>query len=269
MLATLSGPHHVRRAGSARPRSVAARPALVPSCPGGSPPAAAWPSPCAVATPRGVRTVAGMRVRKAVIPAAGLGTRFLPATKATPKEMIPLVDKPGIQYVVEEAVAAGIEDILIVTGRSKKTVEDHFDRSPELEATLAGQRQGRGAGRDPGHQPDGPRPLRPPGRAAWARSRRRHGPLPRRRRALRRAPPGRSHGRGLDAPRGHDHRLRGHRRVGRRAEALRSGPDQLVRRGRAGRTRRRPRATSPSPAWSRSRRPRRRRATSPSWAATC
>ena len=77
-----------------------------------------------------------MRVRKAVIPAAGLGTRFLPATKATPKEMIPLVDKPGIQYVVEEAVAAGIDDILIVTGRSKKTVEDHFDRAPELEATL-------------------------------------------------------------------------------------------------------------------------------------
>jgi UTP--glucose-1-phosphate uridylyltransferase len=77
-----------------------------------------------------------MRVRKAVIPAAGLGTRFLPATKATPKEMLPLVDKPGIQYVVEEAVAAGIADILIVTGRSKKTVEDHFDRSPELEAAL-------------------------------------------------------------------------------------------------------------------------------------
>jgi UTP--glucose-1-phosphate uridylyltransferase len=75
-------------------------------------------------------------VRKAVIPAAGLGTRFLPATKATPKEMLPLVDKPGIQYVVEEAVKAGITDILIVTGRSKKTVEDHFDYAPELEATL-------------------------------------------------------------------------------------------------------------------------------------
>lgn len=71
-----------------------------------------------------------------MIPAAGLGTRFLPATKATPKEMLPLVDKPGIQYVVEEAVRAGITDILIVTGRSKKTVEDHFDRSPELEASL-------------------------------------------------------------------------------------------------------------------------------------
>jgi UTP--glucose-1-phosphate uridylyltransferase len=77
-----------------------------------------------------------VRVRKAVIPAAGLGTRFLPATKATPKEMLPLVDKPGIQYVVEEAVRVGITDILVVTGRSKKTVEDHFDRSPELEAVL-------------------------------------------------------------------------------------------------------------------------------------
>jgi UTP--glucose-1-phosphate uridylyltransferase len=77
-----------------------------------------------------------VRVRKAVIPAAGLGTRFLPATKATPKEMLPLVDKPGIQYVVEEAVRAGITDVLIVTGRSKKTVEDHFDRSPELETSL-------------------------------------------------------------------------------------------------------------------------------------
>ena len=83
-----------------------------------------------------------MTVRKAVIPAAGLGTRFLPATKSMPKEMLPLVDKPGIQYVVEEAVRAGITDILIVTARSKKTVEDHFDRSPELEATL--ERSGKG-----------------------------------------------------------------------------------------------------------------------------
>lgn len=71
-----------------------------------------------------------------MIPAAGLGTRFLPATKATPKEMLPLVDKPGIQVVVEEAVRAGLTDILIVTGRSKKTVEDHFDYAPELEASL-------------------------------------------------------------------------------------------------------------------------------------
>ncbi len=78
-----------------------------------------------------------MPVRKAVIPAAGLGTRFLPATKAIPKEMLPVVDKPGIQYVVEEAVRAGIDDIVIVTGRTKKAIEDHFDRSPELEEALA------------------------------------------------------------------------------------------------------------------------------------
>jgi UTP--glucose-1-phosphate uridylyltransferase len=77
-----------------------------------------------------------MKVRKAVIPAAGLGTRFLPATKAQPKEMLPVVDKPAIQYVVEEACRAGIEDILIVTGRGKRSIEDHFDRSFELEHYL-------------------------------------------------------------------------------------------------------------------------------------
>ena len=77
-----------------------------------------------------------MRVRKVVIPAAGLGTRFLPATKAQPKEMLPLVDKPAIQYVVEEAVSAGLSDVLVVTGRSKRSIEDHFDRSLELESTL-------------------------------------------------------------------------------------------------------------------------------------
>jgi UTP--glucose-1-phosphate uridylyltransferase len=76
-------------------------------------------------------------VVKAVIPAAGLGTRFLPATKATPKEMLPVVDKPAIQYVVEEAVAAGLEDILFITGRSKRPLEDHFDRNFELEQVLA------------------------------------------------------------------------------------------------------------------------------------
>jgi UTP--glucose-1-phosphate uridylyltransferase len=75
-------------------------------------------------------------VRKAVIPAAGMGTRFLPATKAVPKEMLPLVDKPAIQYVVEEAVSAGITDILIITGRGKRDIEDHFDRSVELEELL-------------------------------------------------------------------------------------------------------------------------------------
>ncbi|SFB27239.1 UDP-glucose pyrophosphorylase [Lentibacillus halodurans] len=78
-----------------------------------------------------------MRVRKAIIPAAGLGTRFLPATKAQPKEMLPIVDKPTIQYIVEEAVASGIEDIIIISGRGKRTLEDHFDISYELEEKLA------------------------------------------------------------------------------------------------------------------------------------
>lgn len=79
------------------------------------------------------------KIRKAIIPAAGLGTRFLPATKAQPKEMLPIVDKPTIQYIIEEAVAAGIEEILIITGRSKRAIEDHFDRSIELELLLAEQ----------------------------------------------------------------------------------------------------------------------------------
>ena len=76
------------------------------------------------------------RVRKAVIPAAGVGTRFLPATKAQPKEMLPIVDKPTLQYIIEEAVASGIEEILIITGRNKKSIEDHFDKSVELELEL-------------------------------------------------------------------------------------------------------------------------------------
>jgi UTP--glucose-1-phosphate uridylyltransferase len=78
-----------------------------------------------------------VRARKAVIPAAGMGTRFLPATKAQPKEMLPLVDKPAIQYVVEEAVRAGLDDILLVTGRGKRSLEDHFDHAIELERQLA------------------------------------------------------------------------------------------------------------------------------------
>ncbi|MCX7746364.1 MAG: UTP--glucose-1-phosphate uridylyltransferase GalU [Clostridia bacterium] len=77
-----------------------------------------------------------MKVRKAIIPAAGLGTRFLPATKAQPKEMLPIVDKPTIQFIVEEAIDSGIEDIIIVTGRGKRTIEDHFDKSFELEEEL-------------------------------------------------------------------------------------------------------------------------------------
>src|SRR5258707_9726 len=78
----------------------------------------------------------GMRVRKAVFPAAGLGTRFLPATKAQPKEMLPIVDKPIIQYGVEEALAAGCDQIIIITGRGKSAIEDHFDVSYELEKML-------------------------------------------------------------------------------------------------------------------------------------
>ena len=76
------------------------------------------------------------KIRKAVFPAAGLGTRFLPATKAHPKEMLPLVDKPLIQYVVEEAINSGIEDVIIITGRGKNAIEDHFDVSYELERQL-------------------------------------------------------------------------------------------------------------------------------------
>jgi UTP--glucose-1-phosphate uridylyltransferase len=80
-------------------------------------------------------------VTKAVIPAAGLGTRFLPATKATPKEMLPVVDKPAIQYVVEEAVSAGLHDVLLITGRSKHSIEDHFDRNYELEEALSAREE--------------------------------------------------------------------------------------------------------------------------------
>src|SRR3974377_686542 len=76
-------------------------------------------------------------VTKAVVPAAGLGTRFLPATKATPKEMLAVADKPAIQYVGEEAVASGLNDVLLITGRSKRSIEDHFDRAYELEEALA------------------------------------------------------------------------------------------------------------------------------------
>ncbi|WP_293838707.1 UTP--glucose-1-phosphate uridylyltransferase GalU [uncultured Phascolarctobacterium sp.] len=76
------------------------------------------------------------KVTKAVIPAAGLGTRFLPATKACPKEMLPIVDKPTIQYIIEEALASGIKDILIITGHNKRSIEDHFDYNPELELNL-------------------------------------------------------------------------------------------------------------------------------------
>ena len=94
---------------------------------------------------KGKETISVMekKIRKAIIPAAGLGTRFLPATKAQPKEMLPIVDKPTLQYIIEECVASGIEEILIITGRNKKSIEDHFDRSVELEMELekAGKQQ--------------------------------------------------------------------------------------------------------------------------------
>lgn len=82
-----------------------------------------------------------MKIRKAIIPAAGLGTRFLPATKSQPKEMLPIVDKPTLQYIVEEAVESGIEEILIITGRNKSSIEDHFDKSFELELELEAKKK--------------------------------------------------------------------------------------------------------------------------------
>ncbi|WP_370225233.1 UTP--glucose-1-phosphate uridylyltransferase GalU [Cytobacillus sp.] len=82
-----------------------------------------------------------MKIRKAIIPAAGLGTRFLPATKSQPKEMMPIVDKPALQYIVEEAVESGIEEILIITGRNKSSIEDHFDKSIELELELEAKKK--------------------------------------------------------------------------------------------------------------------------------
>src|SRR5690349_22633462 len=115
-----------RPCGASRSRSTAAEPPERP----GQGPRLYWPdrrSPLA----RG-----SMRVRKAVFPAAGWGTRFLPATKAQPKEMLPLVDKPVIQYAVEEAVDAGIEQVIIVTSSQKRAIEDHFDKSYELQALL-------------------------------------------------------------------------------------------------------------------------------------
>jgi len=90
------------------------------------------------------------KVTKAVFPVAGMGSRFLPATKASPKEMMPIVDKPLIQYAVEEAVAAGIHDMVFITGRNKRAIEDHFDKAYEVEAELAA-REERPAGADPEH----------------------------------------------------------------------------------------------------------------------
>ena len=112
-----------------------------------------------------------MKVRKAVFPAAGLGTRFLPATKAMPKEMLPLVDKPLIQYGIEEAVAAGCTDIIIITGYGKTAMEDHFDRSPQLEAALEAKGKTKLLEIARSVSEAGPHRLYPPGRAARPRPR--------------------------------------------------------------------------------------------------
>ena len=111
------------------------------------------------------------RVTKAVVPAAGLGTRFLPATKATPKEMLPVVDKPAIEYVVEEAVAAGLDDVLFIIGRSKRPLEDHFDRALELELVLEAKGDTERLGPGPGVRRPRAGALRAAGRAARPRPR--------------------------------------------------------------------------------------------------
>ena len=126
-----------------------------------------------------------MSVTKAVIPAAGLGTRFLPATKATPKEMLPVVDKPAIQYVVEEAVAAGLDDVLMVTGRNKRALEDHFDRAYELEEALAAKGDIERLAQVRRQRRARHRALRPAGRPAGPRARRALRRAARRRRAVR------------------------------------------------------------------------------------
>src|SRR5438128_2193889 len=136
-----------------------------------------------------------MKVRKAVFPAAGLGTRFLPATKAQPKEMLPLVDKPMIRYVVEEAVASGLSEIIIVTGRGKRAIEDHFDSAFELEYYLNDRGKTDELGPDQDHLGARLGVVCPPARAARARPRHPLRARTGRRRAVRRLP-GRQHHRG-------------------------------------------------------------------------
>ena len=128
-----------------------------------------------------------MRVRKAVFPAAGWGTRFLPATKAQPKEMLPLVDKPVIQYAVEEAVAAGIEQVIIVTSSQKRAIEDHFDLNYELEHLLEEKGEIEKLRQVRAHQRPRPDRLRAPEGAAGPRPRGADGQGPHRPRAVRRA----------------------------------------------------------------------------------
>ena len=200
-------------------------------------------------------------VTKAVVPVAGLGTRFLPATKATPKEMLPVVDKPAIQYVVEEAVRAGLADLLFVTGRNKSPLEDHFDRNYELEDKLS-RDDGKQHLLDAGAGVDraGDRPLRAAGRGTRSRPCRADERAPRRQRAVRRAARRRPDRRTGRAPDPDDRRAAATRWLRRCPAGGAARPDRAVRlrggRGRPTRT-----TWCASPAWSRSRTLPRRRAT--------
>ena len=209
-------------------------------------------------------------LRKAVFPVAGLGTRFLPATKAMPKEMLTVVDRPLIQYVVDEAREAGIEHFIMVTGRNKGVIEDHFDIQFELEATL--RERGRTKELDAARpRPAARRPdqLHPPAGAARPRPRGLVRARYRRQRTLRRAAARHDHagqarlpgadGRGLQPDRRQHHRGRGMRPGGDRRNTASSA---------SARPSARTATRSASPAWSRSRRPRTRRQTSTSTAAT-
>ena len=169
-------------------------------------------------------------IRKAVFPVAGLGTRFLPATKAMPKEMLTVVDRPLIQYVVEEARAAGIEHFILVTGRNKAVIEDHFDIQVELESDAPRARPRRSP-RGARPRPARPRPdeLHPPAGAARPRPRRVVRPRTGRQRAFRRAPPRHDHAGRARLPVADGGRLQRDRRQRHRRRGMRSRSHQPVR----------------------------------------
>ena len=213
-----------------------------------------------------------IRVRKAVFPAAGLGTRFLPATKAQPKEMLPLVDKPIIQYGVEEAVASGVDNIILVTGRGKNAIEDHFDVSVELETFLEARGKTRAARGDPQDlEPDQLR-VRPAGRAARPRPRRPRDARAGGRRAVCRHPGRRRDRRGAAGGETARGRVRQAERAGAGRRTRPAGGHLELRRHCDRRRRERAPGTgrvSRCAIWSRSRAARKRRRTWRSSAATC